>query len=85
MGEDIIAQPRLAKNELKQAWNEKLDQQDERERRREKKITKRERIRWEQMMPTEQEELHKLDIVIEQVKQRKLEEHLFGEFEGFED
>lgn len=85
LGEDIIAKSGPAKQELKRAWNEKLDQRDERERRRKKKRTKTERMLWEQMTPVEREEQRKLEGMIEQVKQRKREEDLFGEFEGFED
>ena len=73
------------KKELKRAWSAKLDTRDERERRRESKKTKREKVRWEQMTPAEKEEQGELRRMIAQVKERKREEDLFGEFEGFED
>lgn len=73
------------KKELKRPWSAKLDTRDERERRREKKKATREKLRWEQMTPTEKEEQRKLERMIDQVKERKCKEDLFGEFEGFED
>lgn len=80
-----IAKPASPKRELKREWSVKADARDEREGRREKKKTRREKIRWEQMTPAEKEEQRELERMIEKVKQRKREEDLFGEFEGFED
>lgn len=79
------SKPVPPKKELKRAWSAKLDTRDERERRRERKKTKREKLRWEQMTPVEKEEQRELERMIDQVKERKREEDLFGEFEGFED
>lgn len=73
------------KKELKRAWSVKVDAREEREVRREKKKTRREKIQWEQMTPAEKEEQRELERMIEKVKQRKREEDVFGEFEGFED
>lgn len=80
-----ISKPAAPKKELKRAWSAKVDAREEREGRREKKKTRREKIRWEQMTPAEKEDQRELERMIEQVKQRKCEEDLFGEFEGFED
>lgn len=79
------SKPVPPKKKLKRAWSAKLDTRDERERRRERKKTKREKLRWEQMTPVEKEEQRELERMIDQVKERKREEDLFGEFEGFED
>ncbi len=73
------------KTNLKRAWSAKLDQRDERERRREKKRTRREAIRWEQMTVAEREKQVELERMIEQVKQSRRDEELYGEFEGFDD
>lgn len=80
-----MSKPAPPKKELKRAWSLKADARDEREGRREKKKVRRDKIRWEQMTPAEKEEQRELERMIEQVKQRKREEDLFGEFEGFED
>lgn len=69
----------------KRAWSHKLDIKDERERRREKKRTKREAERWEKMTPAEREKQGKLERMIEAVKARKKEEDEMGEFHGFDD
>lgn len=72
------------KKELKRAWSQKLDARDEREVRRTKKRTKRERERWEQMTPAERDEHRKLEDMIEEVRRRK-DEDKSVEFEGFDD
>ncbi|KAL8762538.1 MAG: hypothetical protein Q9194_007529 [Teloschistes cf. exilis] len=69
----------------KRAWSHKLDIKDERERRREKKRTKREAERWEKMTPAEREKQGELERMIEAVKARKKEEDEMGEFHGFDD
>lgn len=76
-----------AKNskEKRKAWSDKLDQQAVREKRRDKKRTRREREKWEHMTPAEKEEQKKLEEMIEQVKRRKIEEDQFGEFHGFDE
>lgn len=80
-----MSKPAPPKKELKRAWSVKVDARDEREGRREKKKARRDKIRWEQMTPAEKEEQRELERMIEQVRQRKREDDLFGEFEGFED
>ncbi|KAI4201288.1 MAG: hypothetical protein LQ350_003326 [Teloschistes chrysophthalmus] len=69
----------------KRAWSQKLDLKDSRERRREKKRTKREAERWEKMTPAEREKQQELQRMIEAVKTRKREEDEMGEFHGFDD
>ena len=69
----------------KRAWSDKLEQREERERRRDKKRAKKERVNWEQMTPAEKEEQRKLEAMIEQVKKERLEENQLEEFAGFDD
>ncbi|KAL8921421.1 MAG: hypothetical protein Q9208_005747 [Pyrenodesmia sp. 3 TL-2023] len=70
----------------KRAWSQKLDQRDERQRRREKKQTKREAERWAKMTPAEREKHAELERMIEVVKKRKMEEEdQLEEFHGFDD
>ncbi|KAL8750281.1 MAG: hypothetical protein Q9184_006477 [Pyrenodesmia sp. 2 TL-2023] len=69
----------------KRAWSQKLDQRDERQRRREKKQTKREAERWEKMTPVEREKQVELERMIEVVKRRKMEDDQLEEFHGFDD
>ena len=69
----------------KRAWSQKLDQRDDRERKREKKHTRKEREKWEKMTPAEREKQLELERMIENVKRRKLEEDQLEEFEGFGD
>ena len=73
-----------ARKEKRKAWSNKLDQHDERERRREKKRTRRDREKWENMTPAEKEEQKKLEGLIEQVKSQKAQ-GLLEEFRGFDD
>ena len=70
---------------VKRAWSQKLDQRDERERRRDKKRTQREREKWEQMTPVEREKQRELERMIEDVKRRRIEEEGQDVFEGFDD
>lgn len=74
------------KKQLKRrAWSHKLAARDEREARRSKKRTRRERDKWEQMTPAEREERHELERLIDEVKARKAEEEDgLGAFEGFD-
>ena len=74
-----------AKKHTKRAWSQKLDEKDEREKRRERRKTKREAEKWENMTPAEREKHRELEMMIETVKRRKLEEDQMGDFEGFED
>ncbi|KAL8939607.1 MAG: hypothetical protein Q9211_002659 [Gyalolechia sp. 1 TL-2023] len=74
-----------AKNVTKRPWSEKLDQKDERQRRRDRKRTKREAERWEKMTPAEREKQLELERMIEVVKRRKIEEDQLEEFHGFDD
>ena len=74
----------LASKEKRKAWSAKLDQHAERERRREKKRTRREKDKWEHMKPAERGKQKELEDMIEQVKRRKTEEQ-FEEFHGFGD
>ena len=69
---------------LKRAWSQKLDQRDERELRRTKKQTRREKERWEQMTLAEREKHAELQRLIEEVKRKKAEEDRYGEFAGFD-
>ncbi|MCJ1414397.1 ATP-dependent rRNA helicase spb4 [Xylographa parallela] len=69
---------------LKRAWSQKLDQRDERELRRTKKQTRREKERWEQMTPAEREKHAELQRLIEDVKRKKAEEDQYEEFAGFD-
>lgn len=66
------------------AWSHKLDVKEEREVRREKKRTKRERERWEGMTEQEKEEKRELEGLIEEVKRRRVVEEGWEEFEGFD-
>ena len=75
----------VASKEKRKAWSAKLDQHAERERRREKKQTRRERDKWEHMTPAEREKQKELEDMIEQVKRRKTEDEQFEEFHGFGD
>ena len=75
----------VASKEKRKAWSAKLDQHAERERRREKKRTRREKDKWEHMTPAEKEKQEELEDLIEQVKRRKIEENHFEEFHGFGD
>ena len=75
----------VASKEKRKAWSAKLDQHAEREKRREKKRTRRERDKWEHMTPAEREKQKELEDMIGQVKRRKLEEDQFEEFHGFGD
>ena len=75
----------LASKEKRKAWSAKLDQHAERERRREKKRTRREKDRWEHMTPAEREKQKELEAMIEQVKRRGIAEEQFEEFHGFGD
>jgi ATP-dependent RNA helicase DDX55/SPB4 len=68
----------------KRAWSIKLDQRIEREKRREKKTSTRERRIWASMTPTEQEKQRELERMIEQVKRDRVAEEAEGEFTGFE-
>lgn len=74
-----------AKKVTKRPWSEKLDQKDERQRRRDRKRTKREAERWEKMTPAEREKQLELEKMIEVVKRRKIEEDQLEEFHGFDD
>ncbi|KAL9118881.1 MAG: hypothetical protein Q9187_004564 [Circinaria calcarea] len=69
----------------KRAWSQRLDQRDERERKREKKHIRKEREKWEKMTPVEREKQLELERMIENVKRRKLEEDQLEEFQGFGD
>ncbi|MCJ1384518.1 ATP-dependent rRNA helicase spb4 [Xylographa soralifera] len=69
---------------LKRAWSQKLDQRDDRELRRTKKQTRREKERWEQMTPAEREKHVELQRLIEDVKRKKVEEDQYEEFGGFD-
>ncbi|KAL8645250.1 MAG: hypothetical protein Q9226_007382 [Calogaya cf. arnoldii] len=69
----------------KRAWSLKLEAKDERERRREKKRTKREAEKWEMMTPAEKEKQRELERMIESVKRKQMEEEQMGEFHGFDD
>ena len=69
---------------LKRAWSQKLDQRDERELRRTKKQTRREKERWELMIPAEREKHLELQRLIEDVKRKKAEEDQHEEFAGFD-
>lgn len=80
IGTDALVRP---VGDNKRAWSDKLNQRDERGKRRDKKRTRRERQRWEQMTPAERERQHELDRMIEQVKRREGERDE-GEFEGFD-
>ncbi|KAI4168382.1 MAG: hypothetical protein LQ343_006467 [Gyalolechia ehrenbergii] len=73
------------KKVTKRPWSEKLDQKDERQRRRDRKRTKREAERWEKMTPAEREKQLELERMIEVVKRRKIEEDQLEEFHGFDD
>ncbi|MCJ1398481.1 ATP-dependent rRNA helicase spb4 [Xylographa trunciseda] len=68
---------------LKRAWSQKLDQRDERELRRTKKQTRREREKWGQMTPAEKEKHSELQRLIEDVKRKQAEEDQYEEFAGF--
>ncbi len=66
--------PLRSKKEAKRAWSQKYDLQEEKAKRREAKRTKREHERWEKMTPTEKEEQHELERMIEEVKKKNLRE-----------
>ncbi|KAL8996305.1 MAG: hypothetical protein Q9169_004144 [Polycauliona sp. 2 TL-2023] len=69
----------------KRAWSLKLDAKDERERRREKKRTRREAERWEKMTPLERSKAQDLERMIEKVKREQVEVDQMGVFEGFDE
>ena len=71
------------KKTAKRPWSEKVEQRDERERRRSRKQTKREAERWKKMTPAEREKQLELEQMIEIVKKRKLEDDQLEEFHGF--
>ena len=77
--------PVVQRTDKKRAWSHKLDQHEEREARRSKKQRRREREKWEQMTPAEREKHEELESMIQQVKRKKLDEELLGDFEGFAD
>ena len=66
----------------KRAWSQKHDLQEEKNKRREAKRTKREHERWEKMTPTEKEQQHELERMIEEVKKKNIREE-DEEFKGF--
>lgn len=81
-----MAPLRPEKKQLKRAWSNKLDARDEREMRRNKKRTKRDREKWEKMTPAEREKHRELERMIDEVKARKAaEEDKLDTFEGFDD
>lgn len=63
-----VSSSSTSKKSLKRAWSNKLDQHTERDKRREKKTSARERRRWATMTPAEQEKKQELERMIEQVK-----------------
>ena len=71
----------------KRAWSQQLEAKDERERRREKKRTRREAERWEKMTAAEKEKQRELERMIETVKRKQVveEQQQLGEFHGFDD
>ncbi|KAL8682067.1 MAG: hypothetical protein Q9186_001856 [Xanthomendoza sp. 1 TL-2023] len=69
----------------KRAWSLKVEAKDERERRREKKRTKREAEAWAKMTPVEKQKQRELEMMIERVKRKQVEEAEMGEFHGFDD
>ena len=73
------------KKQLKRAWSDKLDARGEREMRRNKRRTKRDREKWEMMTPTEREKQRELQSMIDEVKARNAEDDQLGTFEGFDD
>ena len=75
----------LPRREAKRPWSQKLDQHDEREKRRDKKRTRGEREKWEAMTPGEQEKQLELESMIEDVKRIKRAEDQLEKFEGFDD
>lgn len=75
----------MQKKDIRRAWSQKLDQREEREKRRGKKRTRREREEWEKMTPAEREKQRELERMIEDVKRRKLEDDKEEVFEGFDD
>ncbi|KAL9009724.1 MAG: hypothetical protein Q9173_005272 [Seirophora scorigena] len=73
------------KKAVKRSWSQKVDQKDERQRRREQKHTKREAERWKKMTPAEREKQLELERMIEVIKRRKIENDKLEEFHGFDD
>lgn len=69
-----------SKKPHKQAWSRQVDQHLEREKRREKKKSARERQVWATMTPEEKEKKQELERMIERVKRDRAEEFL-----GFDD
>lgn len=77
--------PPSSKPKPKRAWSDKLNLRDERERRRDKKKTKRAHQKWEQMTPAERQKQRELEQMVEEVRRRNREESKYEEFEGFGD
>ena len=70
----------------KRAWSQKIEQKEERVKRREMRQTKREKIRWEKMTPEQRREKLEVDAMVEEVKRRRLaQEDGDQAFEGFSD
>ncbi|MCJ1313820.1 ATP-dependent rRNA helicase spb4 [Agyrium rufum] len=70
--------------EKKRAWSNKIDAQEERVARREKKAAKRERERWELMSPEEKENHAKLQIMLEEVRKQTAKDAEAEEWSGID-
>jgi ATP-dependent RNA helicase DDX55/SPB4 len=69
--------------QTKRSWSDTLDQKSGREKKREQKKAKKERLKWESMTTEEREKQAELERLIETAKRQRLEDEV--EFEGFSD
>ena len=87
--EEVLSNPPnlypVPQRSQKRAWSQRLDHRDEKEARRSKKQTRREREKWDKMSTAEREKQLERERLIEDVKWQKLEEDEYEEFHGFDD
>jgi ATP-dependent RNA helicase DDX55/SPB4 len=80
----VPSEEQLKKRKEREAWSHKHEAQDVKEMRREKKKRKREAERLEKMTPEERKKEKELQVLIGEIKRKKIEEDA-EEFHGFED
>ena len=80
-----VSTPHPEKRQVKRAWSNKIDAQEERDVRRTKRHRTRERERLEKMTGPEREKHLELVRLIEEMKAKRAEEEQYGDFNGFSD
>lgn len=80
----VATEEQLKKRKEREAWSHKHEAQDVKEARREKKKRKREAERLEKLTPEEKRKEEELQVLIEKVKRKKIEDDA-EEFRGFDD